>query len=307
MHIGILVPMTFERAAPRHEEYTAFFKACEELGFHSIWVTDATFHRTNLFDPITVLTWAAAATTHIRIGTAVLLLALRHPALVARAAASLDVLSNGRLTLGVSLGGGDAEYAGMGIDRRQRVSRFEESVALLRRMWSGDRGKYQGRHFEFEDMTVMPVPVQSGGVPLLFGGQADAVLRRTGELADGWIEDTPGTPELFAERWEQVKQFARAAGRDPSQLESGKLFYLSVDDDPERAKITLVRHMASMYSTVSGIEDRAAFGPPEVCARRIAALAEAGVGTIMLGTPSLSITHLERISNEVLPLVGGCE
>ena len=122
MNIGIWVPMTFEQRPPPQGQYNEFFRAVEGLGFHSVWVTDSVLNRTHLFDDLTVLTWAAAVTTRLRVGTSVMLLNLRHPVRVARAAASLDVLSAGRLTLGVSMGGHSPWYEALGVDMRTRVN-----------------------------------------------------------------------------------------------------------------------------------------------------------------------------------------
>ena len=154
-----------------------------------------------------------------------------------------------------------------------------------------------------EDAGFLPRPVQPGGIPLLFGGHVEAVLKRAGELSDGFIEGTRVGPQEFAERWARVREFARDAGRDDRKLESGKMFHVSVDDDPARARSRLEAHMRSMYGEAEDIDKRGVMGPPDECAARLLAFKEAGVDTIMVGVPSLSIAHLERIAHEVVPLL----
>src|SRR5713101_8786246 len=235
--IGILVPGSFAGAPPTLAEFTAFFRRADDLGLHSLWVIDRIFHTVNILDPMTLLTCAATVTPRIRLGTSVLLFALRNPILMAKTTATLDYLSGGRLILGVSLGGRDNEFAALGVSMQQRVSRLRENLTVMRQLWTESQVTFHGRYYHMDNVSMEPKPVQKPGIPILMGGRAEAVLKRSAEEADGWICGVaPGldTPEAFRAAWQKVCRYAQAAGKDPEALEAGKLLYISVGEDRER-------------------------------------------------------------------------
>jgi probable F420-dependent oxidoreductase len=142
---------------------------------------------TPLHDPWVVLTSIAAATSTIQLGTAVLVLALRHPFVTARAVTSLDVLSEGRVLLGVGAGWLAEEFTAMGLDPRRRFSRLEECIDILRALWTAPPVSYDGRHFQFDAVHFAPRPVREPHPPILLGGDSDAALTRAARIADGWM------------------------------------------------------------------------------------------------------------------------
>lgn len=142
---------------------------------------------TGLYDPLVLLATVAEATSTIRLGTAVYLLALRHPLVTGRNVATLDVLSGGRVLLGVGVGWLAEEFHTLGIDPRSRFSRAEEAAQVLRRLWTESRPSFTGRHFSFEPVHFEPKPLSAPHPPILFGGDSDAALRRALRFGDGWI------------------------------------------------------------------------------------------------------------------------
>jgi probable F420-dependent oxidoreductase len=142
---------------------------------------------TPLHDPWVVLTSIAAATSTIQLGTAVYVLALRHPFVTARAVTSLDVLSGGRVLLGVGAGWLAEEFSVMGLDPRRRFSRLEECVEILRALWTAPPVSYDGQHFQFDAVHFAPRPVRQPHPPILLGGDSDAALARAARIADGWM------------------------------------------------------------------------------------------------------------------------
>jgi len=142
---------------------------------------------TPLHDPWVVLTSIAAATSTIQLGTAVYVLALRHPFVTARAVTSLDVLSGGRVLLGVGAGWLAEEFTAMGLDARRRFSRLEECIDVLRALWTAPPVSYDGRHFQFDAVHFAPRPVREPHPPILLGGDSDAALTRAARIADGWM------------------------------------------------------------------------------------------------------------------------
>ena len=299
--VGILIPVTTgERLAPP-EDFWTFFQEAERLGFESLWVVDRVFRGVNVLDAFTVLTWAATATQRVRLGTAVLLLAFRSPVLVAKTVASLDYLSGGRVTLGVSLGGQETEYRGLGVPMNQRVARLRENLTVLRRLLSEKRVTLHGRFQDLDDVGVDPKATQPGGVPILMGASAEPGLRRTVELADGWIAGASGTVEEFRTARHLIERFAQDQGRDLSRFHWAKLFYTAVADDREHGKEMLRTYLQAYSSRPYDIEGSCVFGPPDECMERLAPYAEAGLQSFILGPPSLDPEHLRRIAEELVP------
>src|SRR5207247_7079036 len=134
-----------------------------------------------------LLCWVAAPPSRVRLGTAVMLTAYLNPVLLAKAAASLDYLCGGRLTLGLSIGGTDAEYASIGVPMQERVGRLVEGVKVMRRLWSEDDVSFPGKYQQVVGGTINPKPVQRPGVPLYFRATSDPMRARLAGIADAWI------------------------------------------------------------------------------------------------------------------------
>ena len=115
------------------------------------------------------------------------------------------------------------------------MSLLGENVTVRRRLLTGEPVTHSGQLYDLEEAIVRPSAVRPGGIPIYMGGQADPALRRAGELTQGWIQSPFGTPDDFRKSWAVVRQGAESAGKDPSQLEAGKLIYTAVDDDPSSA------------------------------------------------------------------------
>ena len=165
---------------------------------------------------MTLLACAAAVTGRIRLGTSVLLFVMRNPALVAKTISTIDYLSGGRVTLGISLGGRDNEYEPMGVDVKRRVGRFTEGLEVMRRLWTESSVTHHGRFFNLDNVNVSPKPVQKPGIPVILGGSAEGGFQRAGELADGWGAGGGGNAGGFGQGWGKGQGYARAGGRDPA-------------------------------------------------------------------------------------------
>ncbi len=311
---GLLVPALLAEplSPPDHlEKLRRFIGEAEELGFHSLWLTDRVLdrggvRRLGVLEPLTLLAWAAALTSHIRLGTSVLLFAFRNPILVAKAAATLDHLSRGRLTLGVSLGGTEGEYRSLGVPMKERVARLRENLALLRRLWSEEEVTFQGRFYQIEGASVNPKPMQRPSIPVWLGGSHEAALSRTAELADGWVAGGRVTAAEFAAGIAQVQRLAGERGRDPAALGFGKLIYIVIDAERSRAQGMARAAFDPYYG--AGFGDRYVLtGPLEDCAaelRRFAQVDAADV-TLILGTPTFDVEHLHRLAQAAELVRGG--
>ena len=300
---GILVPGAFAGNPPTLDEYSQFFRSTEELGFHSLWVIDRVFHGINIIDPLLLLTCAATVTSRVRLGTAVYLFVLRNPVLAAKTIATLDYLSAGRVTLGISLGGRDNEFEPLGVSMKRRVSRFEEGLALMRQLFTEKDVTFHGRHFNVDNVNVDPKPVQKPSLPIIMGGSADAALKRSAELGDGWVAGGTSSPELFGEAWQKVRGYAQAAGKNPDSLESAKLIYVNVGDDRQKCKEELEAFTHPYYGPQYDVENFCAFGSAADCAAKIQPYIDAGAKTMMLGPAWPDVAQITRIAKEVLPLL----
>jgi probable F420-dependent oxidoreductase len=168
-------------------------------------------------DPLAVLAFAAACTSRIRLATGVLLLPEHHPVVVAKQAASLDVLSRGRFTLGIGIGWSSEEFAALGIPYASRARRTAEYVAALRTLWQDDPSSFAGAFVQFDAVRCFPKPVAGRSIPVVLGGNSDHALDRVVSFGDGWYGFSL-TRGQVPERMAALRERCTAAGRDPQTL-----------------------------------------------------------------------------------------
>lgn len=198
----------------------------EGLGFDSVWVSH---HLLNLdyiaerlgtkpyYDPLTVLTWVASSTERIRLGTSVLVLPLLEPMALSKQLATIDIMSGGRLDVGVGVGGMRAEIEALGFDLATRGTYTDESIEVMKALWTGEAVSYAGRHFSFSGALASPAPLQAPHPPLLVGGSSDRSLRRAARYGDGWHASML-LPEQMAPRLERLDEELEAVGRTRGDL-----------------------------------------------------------------------------------------
>jgi probable F420-dependent oxidoreductase len=229
MRIGVVFPQTeigTDAAVIRE-----FGQAAEQLSYNHIlaydhvlganpasrpgWLPPYT-HRSTFHEPLVLFSYLAGLTKTIELVTGVLILPQRQTALVAKQAAALDVLSGGRLRLGIGIGWNPVEYEALGEDFNSRGQRSEEQVELLRLLWTQELVSFDGRWHKISDAGINPLPVQRP-IPIWFGGGDDRVLRRLSRLGDGWFPQLPPGEKCRA-AIEKIATYARDAGRDPKTI-----------------------------------------------------------------------------------------
>jgi probable F420-dependent oxidoreductase len=171
-----------------------------------------------LHDPFVALSFIASCTERIKLGTAVFVLPLRNPIATAKAVASLDVLSSGRLLLGVGIGWLKEEFEAVGMSFDDRAARTREAIRMMKQLWTDDLPEFKGRFHQFPPLGFNPKPVQKPHPPLLFGGETDAALKRAAALGDGWI-GVQHDPKSVAEKVQALKRLVEEAGRDFTRFE----------------------------------------------------------------------------------------
>jgi probable F420-dependent oxidoreductase len=275
----------------------AFVTRAEELNFTSIWAGDHVFYHVDVLQPLHLLTWISAFTTRVRLGTAVMLSAYLNPVLLARAAASLDRLSGGRLMLGMSLGGTAAEYGSIGVPMDQRLGRLLESVEIMRRLWQEDGVSFKGRYHEIEGGSINPKPVQAGGVPIYLGGIREPMLRRIARVGDGWIGPS-GNIDNFLAGIETILGVAAERGRDAKTLSFAKLQNISLAATHEEAREAGEHHWKTYYGPNFDLDAATIYGTPEECRAKLAVFEKAACDevTVVMEPAGLSLTQLETLA-----------
>jgi alkanesulfonate monooxygenase len=269
------------------------------MGAHSMWTIDRIAY--DNLEPLSILGAAAGATQKIRLGTSVLLPGLRHPALLAKTVATLDFISNGRITLGVGFGSRESDFAAVEIPYEGRGSRVVEAVQLMKRLWTEENVTHNGRFFNIQNLTLGPRPVQKPHPPIFTGGTAEVALKRAGTWANGFICGSSAIPE-FPSTWEKIAQYARAAGRDPREIEKAGLTFMAINDDKSKAVETVGAYVQRYYGRSRGdLENTCVVGSPAACAERIQAFVSRGLDTLIIGLADPDPRQLDLFGEKVLP------
>ena len=293
---------------PDPQSTRATVEMLERLEFDAVWTGDHLAFANPILDPLLQLAQAAAFSTRLTVGPAVYLLPLRHPGPVAKQVATLDHLSNGRVIFGVGVGGEfPSDYAVAGVPMNERGARLTESIAVLRKLWSGERVSHAGRFFRFEDIRMEPAPVQPGGPPIWCGGRSEAALARAGRLADGWMSYVV-TPEMYRASLERIAAAYDAAGRSLGTFATAHLLFLYIDDSYDRALDRAAELLSKRYAMDfrKAAQRYAALGSPQDVAEKLRAFHTAGVRHFnldFLGDVAERDAQIARFAAEVRPLL----
>ena len=284
-------------------------ETAEELGFGSVWAGDSILARPRL-EALTTLAAVSSRTRQVKLGTAVLLPALRNPVVLANEVANLDLLSQGRVVLGVGIGSKtplvQKEFASCGVSFNWRVSIYEEGLSIMRRLWSEPEVSFEGRHFKFKDVGLGLLPIQKPGVPLWMAGTVDAAMLRMLRLGDGWFPNPP-TPQAFTEGWNRIQELAKETGEDTGKLHRSVYTTLNINEDANQADREIRSFVEGYYGgpfeTVSRTQSVCA-GTAETCVAWLRSFVDAGAQTICIrfGGPDQS-GQLQKCAHEVLPQV----
>ena len=225
MRIGFGLPVAGAWAQP--ETLAQFARRADDLGYDSLWAFQrllvpadeepAPVYR-SVLDPLISLGFAAARTARIRLGVSIVNMPFVSPALLAKQAATIDVLSGGRLDLGLGAGWSPVEFTASGADPARRGARAEEYLAVLHALWADEVSEFHGEFYQIPPSRMAPKPLQQPGPPVLLGGVVPAALRRAGRLAAGWLSSSRANLAAIGEQAAIVRQAAEEAGRDPASV-----------------------------------------------------------------------------------------
>ena len=287
MHFGVGLPH-FRQVAST-EAIVAVAQKAEALGFDSVWVSDhivvphSAVPRFGevFFEPITTLAFVAGKTRRIRLGTSVIILPYRNPLFMAKALATIDVLSGGRLIVGAAVGWLAEEFQALGIPFRERGARSDEALRVMQLLWTEAEPEFEGKFFRFAGIKAEPKPLQKPHPPIWIGGSSPAALKRAAEFADAWHPSHRPIEDIAAGT-AQFKALAKARGRDPNSLQviaRAPLRVITKGKAPEPRPLLV--------------------GTPEEIVKDIGKYKEAGVTGFMFdtcyGNPSVNDQDLEGV------------
>jgi probable F420-dependent oxidoreductase len=280
------------------ETVRAVAQRADSLGFQDLWVTENTLDHVTCFDPIAILTYAAAVTQKIRLGASVVVLPVQNPLMVAHQWATLDFASGGRAILGVGQGR-EEHFRQFQVPMAGRVTRMREQIELIRALWTKQKVTYQGRFYQVTDASMSPKPVQKPTLPIWMGvGHPDAI-RRAATLSDGWMGAGGSTVADFQRAVPLLRDALQKAGRDPKTFPVSKRIFMSVHERPEVARAELHRWYSEVYFNPEGTETSGLYGTPDQVKARLEEIVAMGANHLLLNPVTRYAEQVETLARIV--------
>ncbi len=300
-------------AAALPEPDKAWLAAAERLPIESVWQGGHLLPPTGTGEAITRLALLTAWTERVRVGTAVLLLPLYHPVIVAKQLADLDSRSGGRVSVGLGVGGEFAkEFEAVGVPLAERGARTDEAMEVMRALWAGGPVSHHGKFFGFDDIELRPVQppgshgplMRAGGPPLIVSGRKEPAMRRAARRGDGWMPYLV-SPSAYARSVTAIRQEAATIGRDLTGFEWTMYLYCSIRRDGDRARAEVADFLGGAYGGKPGdmLLRIAPAGTPDEVAVRLQEYVDAGVRHFVIApaTRSDTLDVVRLAAEEVLP------
>ncbi len=297
---GIAIPQTFPRTPVNMQLVRDFLQKAETLGYEGLWVQEQILGDYPILEPVSLLTYAAALTSKLRLGTSVLLTVLRNPVQLAKSLSSLDQMSQGRLTVGVGIGGHVPESL-FGLSSEQRARRFVEGLQVMKALWTQPRATVAGTFWQLENVPMEPKPVQKPHPPLWFGAREEVALKRAVRHGDGWMGAGVSSTADFIKQVGLVRRLLDEAQRDPATFPISKRVYLAVDNDRDRAERRLREWFGLRYKNADMVSRVSIWGSRTECTDKLGELVRAGAQHLLLNPVFDELEHLELLAQEVMP------
>ncbi len=306
---GIPIPQVFLEGRADMELVRTALQRAEQLGFDSAWVQDQVAGEVPLLESIGLLSYAAAVTTTLRLGVSVIVLPIRNAPQLAKNVSTLDLMSNGRVILGVGLGpvfAGDHYFQIFGTKADKALRRFNESIAIMKSLWTQDKTNIAGEFYTLSNTGMEPKPIQKPHPPLWFGGQHPNALHRAVRMADGYMGAGPTTTDDFGRQVDLIRRYLDEERRDPATFPISKRVYLGIDNDEQRAKEGLDRFFAARYPWMieknpDFVADICVWGSPERVAAGLCDVIDRGARMIVLNPLWDFIEQMEILAEKVIP------
>jgi alkanesulfonate monooxygenase SsuD/methylene tetrahydromethanopterin reductase-like flavin-dependent oxidoreductase (luciferase family) len=285
---------------------SAYVRTARDLGFKALLANDHLIYSRPWLDAPTALTAILSDSGNMAVGSVILAI-VRGPVPMAKALAAIDILSNGRLFVGVGPGSSPRDYEIVSINYDERWKRFDEAIQVLRSLWSGDKVGFTGRFYSTVEIELEPKPIQKPTPAIWIGSWgSDAGLRRVARLGDGWLASAYNTsPDQFAaglaKLREQLKIFAKDPGTFPNTLAT--MFMYITEDSSETERVLAETLTALLGRPVEELRERLLVGSPEVCAAKVSAYKAAGVQRVFVWPIKDEIEQLGIFKQKVMPLI----
>jgi probable F420-dependent oxidoreductase len=297
---GIAIPQDLIFESNGMKPIRAFVERAEELNYDSLWVMEGIVGRSPSLEPISILSYVAALTKRLRLGVAVIVLPLRNPVQLAKSIVSLDHLSSGRLNVGIGIGGRNQE-AIFGYSTERRVTRFEESLGVMKRLWTESEASFSGAFWDFESVSLKPRPVQRPHPPIWFGARAPAALKRAVKHGDAFVGAGSSSFEDFKTQYGLLQQFLEEQGRDPESFGISKRIYVAIDPNRDRAERRLREWFGNYYGNAEMGSRVSIWGSRDECLDKLGNLVQSGAKHLILNPMFDEMAHLELLSEEIVP------
>lgn len=302
MHVGVAVPQSWGEPAQSIAQLRSFVLAAEDGGLDSLWVQEQLIGVDASFEPLGTLAYVAALTSRVRLASAGFVAPLRPALGLAKALATVDQFSLGRLDAGFVLGEMPAAFDAGNVDWSSRGRRLEDTIAVLRSLWADPTTNHDSPFGRYRDVVITPKPVQPGGPPIWIGAKGGAAIDRVARLADGWIGAGGSSLEQWRESLRELRE--RCEVRSRTGLRIGKKLYLWIDDRSDRAFEGLSAWFRAHWSRTEGEElarTVGVWGSPERICDVVAELAAEGADTVVLNPVGDERRQLDLICERVLP------
>jgi alkanesulfonate monooxygenase SsuD/methylene tetrahydromethanopterin reductase-like flavin-dependent oxidoreductase (luciferase family) len=310
VELGVHLPLiSFAGEQRTLDDLIAFTEAARDLGYTHLCANDHLVFSRPWLDGPTALAAVLPRSGQMTLATTVAVPVLRGPAATAKILAAIDVLSGGRLVVGVGPGSSARDHELAGVPFGERWKRLDEAVQVLRAFWRSDEAGFEGAFYSTAGVTLAPPPAQRPGPPIWIGSWGSpAGLRRVASLADGWLASGYNTtPELFAQAWSDVKAEVAARGRDAARFPNGiATMWCYVSGDRARAEAVLTEVLAPMLKRpVEQLRTVLPIGSAEECAARLRAFERAGAQRVFLWPLAEERSQLQVFRERVAPLLEG--
>ena len=286
---------------------SAYVRAARDLGFKAISTNDHLIHSRPWLDAPTALAAALSDSGDMAVGTSVILAIVRGPVPMAKTLAAIDILSNGRLFVGLGPGSSARDYEIVALGYDERWKRFDEAVQVLRSLWSGDKAGFTGRFYSTGGIDLEPKPVQKPTPPIWIGSWgSDAGLRRVARLGDGWLASAYNTmPDQFAAALAKLQDQLKIFGKDPARFPNAlATMFMYITEDKSEAERALSETLtAFLHRPIDQLRERLLVGSREVCTEKLAAYKAAGVQRVFVWPIKDEIEQLKIFQQKVVPLV----
>ena len=306
-------PVRFSISIPQRDSdgfddsaFKSYLARAEELGFEGGWTLEQTVGAAPLIAPLELLSYAAACTTRLRLGVAVLITSLHDPLQLASNITAVDRLSHGRLDVGVAPGGGFRKFEAFGVDGATFISSFNEGLALMKAAWSDEpKVTFHGRFRDVDGLPIHPKPVQRPHPPIWFGANAPKAIARAVRLGDAFLGAGSSTTASFVEAVKTVREELEKQGKDAAGFTIGKRVYLMVDDDAARARDRVLAGLHRIYGEMPGIDAVPVSGTSQDVVRGVREVIDAGAETVLLNPVGETVAEdreqMERLAADVIP------